>query len=229
MNDVTELSVVPTSRDSKTSITFGENTMTNTKQVEYDHINENELVKRVQSGDTEAFNPLILKYEKKIYNLIYKRVDNRETAQDLCQEVFLKAWRALPNFKNQSIFYTWIYKIAVNCCIDYIRKRNKQFIYVCEELPENPDDVFPILQTQLSPCEILEMEELGYVIRKTVHQLPPRQQRVFRLYYFHDLPIKEIAVRINKTESTIKAHLHQARRNLRNMLLPYLQNEPLAW
>ena len=143
--------------------------------------------------------------------------------------MFLKAWRALPNFKNQSIFYTWIYKIAVNCCIDYIRKRNKRFIYACEELPENPDDVFPILQTQLSPCQILEMEELGYVIRKTVHQLPPKQQRVFRLYYFHDLPIKEIAVCINKTESTIKAHLHQARRNLRDMLLPYLQNEPLAW
>ena len=143
--------------------------------------------------------------------------------------MFLKAWRAIPNFKNQSIFYTWIYKIAVNCTIDYIRKRNKQFVYVCEELPENPDDVFPILQTQLSPCQILEMEELGYVIRKTVHQLPPKQQRVFRLYYFHDLPVKEIAIRINKTESTIKAHLHQARRNLRNMLLPYLQNEPLAW
>ena len=203
--------------------------MTNTKQIESDHISENELVKRVQGGDTEAFNPLVLKYEKKIYNLIYQRVRDRETARDICQEVFLKAWRALPNFKNQSIFYTWIYKIAVNCCIDYIRKRDKQFIYVCEELPENPDDVFPILQTQLSPCEILEMEELGCVIRKTVHQLPPRQQRVFRLYYFHDLPIKEIAVRINKTESTIKAHLHQARRNLQNMLLPYLQDEPLAW
>lgn len=61
----TELSVVTTSRDSKTSITFGENTMTNTKQVESDHSNETELVKRVQNGDTEAFNPLILKYEKK--------------------------------------------------------------------------------------------------------------------------------------------------------------------
>ena len=202
--------------------------MTNTKQFESDHSNENELVKRVQNGDTEAFNPLILKYEKKIYNLIYQRVRDRETARDLCQEVFLKAWRAIPNFKNQSTFYTWIYKITVNCCIDYIRKRNKQFVYAYEELPENPDDVFPVFQMQLSPCQILEMEELGDVICKAVHQLSPRQQRVFRLYYFHNLPIKDIVVRINKTESTVKAHLHQARRNLRNMLLPYLQNEPLA-
>ena len=202
--------------------------MTNTKQFESDHSNENELVKRVQNGDTEAFNPLILKYEKKIYNLIYQRVRDRETARDLCQEVFLKAWRAIPNFKNQSTFYTWIYKITVNCCIDYIRKRNKQFVYAYEELPENPDDVFPVFQMQPSPCQILEMEELGDVIRKAVHQLSPGQQRVFRLYYFHNLPIKDIVVRINKTESTVKAHLHQARRNLRNMLLPYLQNEPLA-
>ena len=143
--------------------------------------------------------------------------------------MFLKAWRALPNFKNQSIFYTRIYKIAVNCTIDYIRKRKRQFVYACEELPENPDNVLPILQTQLSPCQILEMEELGYIIRKTVHKLPPQQQRVFRLHYFNEIPMKEIAVCINKAEGTIKAHLHQARQNLRNMLLPYLQNEPLAW
>lgn len=203
--------------------------MANTKQVESDHINENELVKQVQSGDTEAFNPLILKYEKKIYNLIYRRIGDRETAQDLCQEVFLKAWRGLPNFKNRCVFYTWIYKIAVNCTIDYIRKRKRQFVYACEELTENADDVLPILQTQPSPCQILEMEELEDIIRKTVHQLPSGQQRVFRLYYFDEIPIKEIAVCINKSEGTIKAHLHQARRNLRNMLLPYLRNEPLAW
>lgn len=223
-----ELSVVPTSRDSKIGIMFGENTMTNTKQIEYNHSNENELVKRVQSGDTEAFNPLILKYEKKIYNLIYQQVRDRETAQDLCQEVFLKAWRALPNFKNQSTFYTWLHKIALNYCIDYIRKRKRQFFYACEELPESPDDAFPILQTQPSPCQILEMEELGYIIRKAVRQLSSGQQRVFRLRYFHDIPIKQIAIRMNKSEGTIKAHLHQARRKLRNMLLPYLQDEPLA-
>ena len=196
---------------------------------EIEHFDEQELVTRAQNGDADAFNPLVNKYQQKIYNLIYQRVRDRELAKDLCQEVFLKAWRALPHLKNQSIFYTWIYKIAVNCCIDYIRKRKRQFVYACEELPEDPDDVLSMLQTQLSPCEILEKEELGEIIRRAVHRLPSGQRSAFRLHYFHEIPVKGIASRMNRSEGTIKTHLHHARRNLRNMLRPYLQDEPIAW
>ena len=200
-----------------------------TIHTELNHFDEQEFVTRAQNGDAEAFNPLVNKYQHKIYNLIYQQLRDRETAEDLSQEVFLKAWRALPDLKDQSIFYTWIYKIAVNCCIDYIRKRKRQFVYACEELPEDPDDVLPMLQTQPSPCEILEKEELGEIIRRAVHKLPSGQRSAFRLRYFHEISVKEIASRMNRSEGTIKTHLHQARRNLRNMLLPYLQNEPLAW
>ena len=83
------------------------------------------LVTRVLNGDADAFNPLVRKYQQKIYNLIYRQVHDRETAKDLCQEVFLKAWQALPKFKGQSVFYTWLYKIAVNCSIDFLRKHKQ--------------------------------------------------------------------------------------------------------
>lgn len=199
-----------------------------TTHTELNHFDEQELVTLVQNGNTEAFNPLVRKYQQKIYNLIYQRVGDRETAKDLCQEVFLKAWQALPSFKKQSAFYTWLYQIAVNCSIDFIRKRNKQILFACEELPRDGEDVLPMLQLQPSPCQILEKEELGHIIRKAVHQLPSGQRRAFRLRYFHELPIKKIASRLDKSESTIKTSLHHARQRLRDMLGPYLQNEFLT-
>ena len=199
-----------------------------TTHTELNHFDEQELVTLVQNGDTEAFNPLVRKYQQKVYNLIYQRVGDSETAKDLCQEVFLKAWQSLPSFKKQSAFYTWLYQIAVNCSIDFMRKRDKQILFACEALPQNGDDVLPMLQQQPSPCQILEKEELGHIIRKAVHQLPSGQRRAFRLRYFHELPIKKIASRLDKSESTIKTSLHHARQRLRNMLGPYLQNEFLA-
>ena len=200
-----------------------------TLHAELNHFDEQELIARAQNGDTEAFNPLVYKYQQKIYNLIYRKVGDRETAEDLCQEVFLKAWQALPNFKEQSVFYTWLYQIAFNCSIDYIRKRDREIIFACEELPQNADDGLPMLQTQPSPCQILEKEELGHVIREAMCKLPSGQRRVLYLRYWGDLPIKEIALRLGKSEGTVKTYLHHARQKLRTLLLPYLQNEPLAW
>ena len=200
-----------------------------TTHTEINLFDEQDLIIRAQNGDATAFNPLVNKYQEKIYNLIYQRVRDRETAKDLCQEVFLKAWLALPNLKDRSIFYTWIYKIAVNCCIDYIRKQDRRYALGSEGLPQNPDDTLRMTEIQPSPCEILERKELRHIIRRAVQQLPPGQRVSFRLRYFHELPIKQIALRMNKSEGTIKTNLHHARHKLRNMLRPYLQNEPLAW
>ena len=190
---------------------------------ELNDFDERELIARAQNGDTEAFNPLVRKYQQKIYNLIYRKVGDRETAQDLCQEVFLKAWQALPNFKGESVFYSWLYQIAVNRSIDFLRKRDREIIFACEELPQNADDCLPMLQRQRSPCQILEAEELGHIIRGAVHRLPSGQRRVFRLRYFQDLPVKEIASRLGKSESTVKTYLHYARQRLQILLHSYLQ------
>ena len=198
-------------------------------QSELEHVNDRELVEQVQNGNTEAFNPLVLKYQQKIYNLIYLRVRDQETAKDLCQDVFLKAFQALPHFKQDSAFYSWLYQIAVNCSIDFLRKQNRRRVLIFEELPIDADNTLQMTYTHPSPSETLENEELGRIIRKAVRQLPPGQRRVFKLRYRKELPIKEIAIRLNKSEGTIKAHLHHAHRRLRSMLLPYFQNEPLQW
>lgn len=196
---------------------------------ELEQIDEDELVNRFQNGDIEAFNPLVLKYEKKIYNLIYQQIRDRETAKDISQEVFLKAFKALPNFKGGSAFYSWIYRIAINSSIDFQRQRNRSRILTFEELPPDADEVLRMSDAHPSPEKLLEEKELGNIIRKAVRKLPPGQRRVFNLRHRRELAIKEIAVLLNRSEGTIKAHLYHAHRRLQGMLLPYLRNEPLEW
>ena len=196
---------------------------------ELEQIDEGELVNQFQNGDTEAFNPLVLKYQKKIYNLMYQRVRDQETAKDLCQEVFLKAFNALPNFKGGSAFYSWIYRIAINCSIDFQRQRNRDKVLTFEELPFEADEVLRMADSHPSPEQLLNEKELGLIIRKAVKKLPPGQRRVFNLRHRRELAIKEIAALLNRSEGTVKAHLHHAHRQLQGMLLPYLRNEPLEW
>ena len=200
-----------------------------TIHTELNDFDEQELVARVQHGDTEAFTPLMYKYQEKIYNLIYRKVRDHETAEDLCQEVFLKAWQALPNFKGHSVFYSWLYQIAVNCSIDFLRKRDRGKVLGFEELPQNADDTLQMTDLQPSPCEALERKELGCIIRKAIRKLPSGQRSVIYLRHWEGLPIKEIASRLGKSENTVKTYLHYAHRKLRNMLHPYLENETCAW
>ncbi|MDE0685866.1 MAG: sigma-70 family RNA polymerase sigma factor [Candidatus Poribacteria bacterium] len=210
-------------------MTFTQKSITSYTDTELEQIDEDSLVNQFQSGDTEAFNPLMLKYQKKIYNLMYQRVRDQETAKDLCQEVFLKAFNALPNFKGGSAFYSWIYRIAINCSIDFQRKRNRDKVLTFEELPLEADEVLRMTDDYPSPEQLLDEKELGLIIRKAVKKLPPGQRRVFNLRHRRELAIKEIAALLNRSEGTVKAHLHHAHRQLQGMLLPYLRNEPLEW
>ena len=210
-------------------MTYTQKTTTFYTDTELEQIDEDALVNQFQNGDTEAFNPLVLKYQKKIYNLMYQRVRDQETAKDLCQEVFLKAFNALPNFKGGSAFYSWIYRIAINCSIDFQRQRNRDKVLTFEELPFEADEVLRMTDSYPSPERLLDEKELGLIIRKAVKKLPPGQRRVFNLRHRRELAIKEIAALLNRSEGTVKAHLHHAHRQLQGMLLPYLRNEPLEW
>ena len=197
-----------------------------TGREELNYLDEAELITRTRNGDTEAFTPIVHRYRERIYKLIYRWIRHHETAEDLCQEVFLKAWQALPRFKGEALIYSWLYRIAVNCSKDYLRKQKRQFVFACEELPDNADDRLQMTQMQPGPEEILEREELRGIISECVRQLPFHQHHVFSLHYRDGLLIKEIALRLNKSESTIKSHLYHARQKLQHMLRPYLQDEP---
>jgi RNA polymerase sigma-70 factor (ECF subfamily) len=190
---------------------------------------EKELVERFQNGEKEVFNELVIKYQGKIYNLVYKYVSNSETARDLSQEIFIKAYRALPHFKRQSAFYSWLYRIAINLCIDFIRQQKRGQTLSFEDLATGGNDEVVFNDINPLPPDQVEARELGRIIGKAVQQLPPKQQRVFNLRYHGGLQLKEIAAELDRSEGTIKAHLHHAHKRLQALLIPYLKNEKMEW
>ena len=190
------------------------------------HFDENRLIARTQQGDAQGFNPLVTKYQPKIEALILRQVRNTETAKDLTQDTFVKAYTAIGDFKGECAFYTWLYRIAQNVCTDFFRRqqaRAKTFSH------ESLDDTLHSTDTHPCPSKPLVQKELQAILRKAQQHLPPMRKKVFYLRYTEELPIKAIAKRLGKSEGTIKTHISKAKSQLRELLRPYLQNKPLPW
>ena len=184
-----------------------------------------QLVQRFQAGDSEVFDLLYLRYRDRIYGVIRSIISNREDALDITQDVFLKAYQGLGNFKRTSQFYSWIYRITINRCIDFMRRRSKHSV-LCDN-PVSDEEFYPLEahRRSSSPSKAVEREEFRKYLHRAVVQLTPKQREVFILRYREELPLKEIGNKMGRSIGTVKAHLFQAHRNLRELLLPYLQDD----
>lgn len=180
-----------------------------------------ELVERFQRGDITAFELLVKKYQNKIYDIVYHYTRSVEDAYDLTQEVFEKVFKSLKRFKKRASFYTWIYRIAVNSCIDYGRKRARFQTVSIEEQSR----LYEFLSSGPghSPAEAVEMYELEQQIARAIDQLSPKQKAVFILKRYEGLSLEEIAQVSGRSVGTIKAHLSHATAKLMELLAPYLK------
>ena len=186
-------------------------------------LDEKQLITRTKQGETDAFNPLVVKYQPRIYTFISQQVKETETAKDLTQETWLKAFRAIKSFRADSAFSSWLYRIAENVCIDYFRKQKH------DTEPLHAIDERRIPQTHSDPCRDLERQELRAYLRAAIQRLTQTRKQVFLLYYAQDLSIKQIATHLNRSEGTIKSHLRNARLQLQEYLTPYLKNQDIPW
>lgn len=189
------------------------------------NLDEKRLITRTQNGDSEAFNPLVVKYQHRIYTHILGRIKNRETAKDLTQDTFLKAFVGLPSFRGDSAFSSWLYRIAENICIDFLRRQKTE----PNIAPLHTINEHHITDIHPDPYNTLQRQEFQQILKAAIQHLPPTRKRVFLLRYVQELPIKEIAVVINRSEGTVKTHLHKAHYQLRDLLTPYLKNEDMPW
>ena len=184
---------------------------------------EKQLITRTKQGDTDAFNPLVRKYQPRIYTFISQQVKETETAKDLTQETWLKAFRAIKTFRGDSTFASWLYRIAGNVCIDYFRKQKH------DTEPLHTVDERRITEMHPDPCRDLERQELRAYLRAAIQRLTQTRKQVFLLYYARDLSIKQIATHLNRSEGTIKTHLRNARLQLQEYLTPYLKNQHIPY
>ncbi len=169
---------------------------------------DREAVEACQRGEREAFDRLVERYQRDVYRLCYRYVNNHEDANDMAQEVFLKAYRAIGRFRGDSSFSTWLYRIAVNTCLNFRAARRPE----PQELPE----ALPDRGTGVS--ERLEGEEISTRIRAAVSRLPEKQRATVILKVYHDLTHEEVAGILGSSVGTVKANLFHALGKLRKLM-----------
>lgn len=177
------------------------------------------LVARIQAGDTAAYRTLVERYTPMIVQLTQRFADTPAAAEDLAQEVFIKAYKALARFEGQARFSSWLYAIALNRCRDYA-KNVRRNIYRLAEVRAAAGD--PPTPTAVLPDRTLEQREQAQALERAMLQLPEILALPFLLYYNHGLTHGMIATMLDISESASKVRVHRARHALRRLLDPLL-------
>ena len=183
---------------------------------------DEELVLAAQRGDMKAFEVLIVRYQRQIFSLIYQMTHNAEVVEDIAQDVFVAAFKAICDFKAKSTFFTWLYRIAINHCKNYLTSSNRtqeiehryQREYSTEGDPENQER---------TPQSMLLAKEFVEQMEQAIHALPEEQQLVLTLCEFEGLSYQEIADVLDCPIGTVRSRLSRARTTLQETLQNFLQ------
>lgn len=185
------------------------------------------LVERALDGDIVGFEKLVTRYQNKIIGYVGRMLDgDREEAEDIAQETFIKAYRSLDSFRGQASFSTWLYKIATNLCIDRARtrKRRPQQAYSLDEPVDKEEDEGKreIADTRYEPGKGVEREEMRALVRETVAEMPEKMRQVLIMCDLQGMPYEDISAALDVPLGTVKSRLFHARADLARRLRPYM-------
>jgi RNA polymerase sigma-70 factor (ECF subfamily) len=180
---------------------------------------ETEMISRCQQGDQEALKEIFEKYHKKVYRIAYGVVRQREEALDIVQEVFVKLFRSIKNFKGRAHFYTYLYRMVMNTAIDHKRKAGKQFMSSLDEEGsfQPPDDV------EKGPERILLQKELEERVKLAMDKLPSEQKAALIFRDVEGLSYQEMAEAMGCSIGTVMSRLHYGRKRMQESLKDYVK------
>jgi RNA polymerase sigma-70 factor (ECF subfamily) len=189
-------------------------------------LSDEDLVALAQEGDRKAFEELVLRHQERAYSLaLHMCMGDTEEAQDLTQEAFLRAFKNIKNFRGDSSFYTWFFRIVVNTCLDGRRKRLKWENLFSFRRQKSQDDeetdeleVQPDTDPGRDPMAVLSEKRLTRDIKRALKELPPRQRMALQLKVIEGMSLKEIAEIMGAAEGTVKSHLFRATHKLQEVL-----------
>jgi RNA polymerase sigma factor (sigma-70 family) len=186
---------------------------------------EGDLVKRARRGDLNAYDELVKRYQERIYATIYHMTSNHEDANDIAQEAFIKAYQALKSFKGGSSFYTWLYRIAVNKTINFLKQRRHKHHFSLNDLDfnaENDPDLVA-LTSDKTPVRDVGLTELQKKLNESLHRLSEPHRMVVVLHDVQGLSHDEIADIMDCNIGTVRSRLFYARQQLQGFLADYLK------
>ena len=183
-----------------------------------------DLIIQAQKGNQNAFEELVYRYDRSVLSITIKYANNEDDAKDLYQEVFIRVYRGLKNFRFQSDFSTWLFRITTNVCLTY-KSRSKEHLRVSIDKDfDDEENEFSTTKELVydgsSPEEISSDADLGEMVNAAVESLSPKQKMTFVLKHYEGYKIREIAEMLNCKEGTVKKYLFDAIKNLRKKLSP---------
>ncbi len=183
------------------------------------------VVQRVQAGDVDAFDELILKYRERIYSVIYNLTSNREDASDLAQDTFIKAFQSVGRFKGHSSFFTWLYRIALNTTLTHLRKNRLRRFFSFEKMNDEDHSAGFIdqLVTESDSDKNALMSELQEKLNDAFQKLSLNHRTVVTLYEIDGLSHKAISDIVGCSVGTVRSRLHYAKQFLQAELKDYLR------
>ena len=187
---------------------------------EVQELSDKELVALAQNGDLSAYDDLIRKYQGKIYGLVYSMTSNKEDTEDLVQEIFVKAHSVLDRFRGTASFYTWIYRIAVNRTINFLKKRKRKAALSLNDmdLGIERDPAYVELSAKNTPFRDATLSEIQEKLNNALLTLSEKHRAVVALHDIQGIPHEEVAEMLGCSQGTVRSRLFYARRQLQTEL-----------
>ena len=182
------------------------------------------IVRKVQNGDVDAFDALILKYRERVYSVIYNLTSNREEASDLTQETFIKAFQSINRFKGKSSFFTWLYRVALNTSLTYLRKNKLRRFFSFEKMvdEDHTEGFIENMTADSDSDKAALLSELQEKLNDAFQKLSVKHRTVITLFEIDGLSHKEIAEIVGASIGTVRSRLHYAKQFLQGELKDYL-------
>ena len=182
------------------------------------------LIESFKQGDTSAFGEIVLRYQDKIYNLCRHMLGNAADAEDAAQDVFLKAYQALPKFQPEASFYTWLYRIATNTCIDY--KKKPIFESLFGDSGEGERLVHDRATDAPSPEKLYQSKQIDKALQESLGKLSPKLRAIIILKEIEELSYEEIADALEISMGTVKSRIARAREELQRLMQKFREQNP---
>jgi len=183
------------------------------------------LIRRALAGEQRSYKKLRQKYHESIYNLIYRMIRDKDEVEDLTQEAFIKAFMSLSSFNDEFAFSTWLYKIATNNCIDYIRRKKLQTFSIDKPIESKESDyTYELPDSTYEPDQDLIDRQRKKLLEDAINSLPAKYRHVIHLRHVEEKEYQEIAAILRLPLGTVKAHIFRAREMLNKYLRDRLRN-----